>query len=758
MNYLKKCLCFAGLLATVLANPGLLSAANAEAPNNALNLYVALDGNDAWSGRLAKPNADKSDGPLASLDGARIKVRDQIKKGLDIPLTVLIRAGEYRLGQTVVFSHEDSGTSGSPITYRAYPNEKPVFTGGIPLKSWKKVDEKLPGVPAKARGRLLYCEIPKAFKGQWQITSLYDGLTLLPRSRSPELFSSKDQVIDKNNEQPKKMGFMGYDDEPVTFNRVFYFVGEDLKDWKQPQDIELYLSPRYGWMVNYLPLESIDFEAKTATVAIHPTYQFVGRKPYYVENAIEYLDEPGEWVFDSAKGRVYLWPASPIAAADIRAPFLQEFIRVDGVEDGARAKYIHFEGLTFQHGLRDTWQPDDIGIQHDWDMYDKGNAILRFRHAEHCSVKSCTFEASSGGGVRSDLYGQHLQIAGNLFHHLGGTGILLNGYGPGLKDENKFNVVHNNYLHHIGEIYKHSPGIFIAQSGHNKITHNTIHDLAYNGVVISGCRPDFLKRFKPLKNRREWIGTFRLEELQSRIKDHDVRDMKNDLSIIEPLFHARENLIAYNEIYRVMKELHDGNGIYFSGMGKNNRAEFNYIHDLGHTRGFIRLDDISAFTIIKNNVFVDGDYAFMMKGPSEVSNNFAINMSRLNFRTYKYSIDRLVYYNTNPEWAIHYVPKSAIRGGNPDVFVPEKNAYTTLETISNSLVYDVTPIPEFKVGDDLVPADMRGGATVGIRYADPMFDEAAMKQKIFRFKPGSPALKLGIQPIDLSNVGSTLAR
>ena len=87
-HYLKKCLCFAGLLATVLANPGLLSAANAEAPKNALNLYVALDGNDAWSGRLDKPNADKNDGPLASLDGARIKVRDQIKQGLDIPTLI----------------------------------------------------------------------------------------------------------------------------------------------------------------------------------------------------------------------------------------------------------------------------------------------------------------------------------------------------------------------------------------------------------------------------------------------------------------------------------------------------------------------------------------------------------------------------------------------------------------------------------------------------------------------------------------------
>ena len=46
---------------------------------------------------------------------------------------------------------------------------------------------------------------------------------------------------------------------------------------------------------------------------------------------------------------------------------------------------------------------------------------------------------------------------------------------------------------------------------------------------------------------------------------------------------------------------------------------------------------------------------------------------------------------------------------------------------------------------------------VAMLFADPLFDEEAMNKKIFRFKPGSPAEKLGIKSIDLSNVGSTLA-
>ena len=38
-------------------------------------LYVATDGNNAWSGARPEPNADGTDGPLASLAGARDALR-----------------------------------------------------------------------------------------------------------------------------------------------------------------------------------------------------------------------------------------------------------------------------------------------------------------------------------------------------------------------------------------------------------------------------------------------------------------------------------------------------------------------------------------------------------------------------------------------------------------------------------------------------------------------------------------------------------
>jgi hypothetical protein len=713
--------------------------------------YLAPNGNDSWSGLLAEANADQSDGPLASLDAARLTVREAKAKDASKPITVLIRGGEYALDSTVVFSLDDAGTKQAPVAYRAYDGEKPVFTGGKKLTAWKKVTDAPKGVSAAARGKLWYCDIPLELSGKWQITSLYDGTEMLKRSRSRECKASKKQVLDPFNTQPKKFRLQDVGVGPIVFSREFRYDGDDLKAWENLSDIELFLSPKRGWLVNLLPLATIDTATKTATYGIDSTYGISPGNTYYVENAIDYLDEPGEWAFNSREGRVYLWSKRPLAEADIRAPRLQEFIRIEGVEDNEPVRFLNFERLTFRHGLRDTWREGDRGLQHDWEMYDKGNAVLRFRHAEDCSVKRCTFEASSGTGVRLDLHCQRISVSDSIFAHLGGTGIVLSGYAPGTKDENKFNTITNNYIHHAGTIYTHSPGIFIAQSGHNLVSHNTIHDLSYNGIVVSGGRPKFMTLSSLLPHRREWVTSLRMDEIEAHVGEKITPHTQLTIDIMEPLFHARENRIADNEIYRVMQQLHDGNGIYFSGMGKNNVAERNYHHDITGCRGYIRLDDHPAHTRIVNNVGVRCSFMFVMKGPAEYSNNFAIdNVLITNKRWARTELDRNIFYTSKSGTA---KLKKKDKGSSKMTYI-----FDDFDRVSNCIVYSPKALAGAQLGHDLVPTERRGDADVGLLYADPMFDEEAMKQKIFRFKPGSPAEKLGIQPIDLSEVGSSLAK
>jgi len=103
--------------------------------------YVAPDGNDAWSGKLAQPKKSKKDGPFATLTRARDAIREikyQQKGTLNQAITVMVRRGTYFLSEPLIFSPIDSGTENFPITYQAYPNEKPMISGGKPITNWKK--------------------------------------------------------------------------------------------------------------------------------------------------------------------------------------------------------------------------------------------------------------------------------------------------------------------------------------------------------------------------------------------------------------------------------------------------------------------------------------------------------------------------------------------------------------------------------------------------------------------------------------------
>ena len=72
------------------------------APAAPLTFYVSPAGNDAWSGKLAAPNAARTDGPFATLAGARDGVRKTRPEGQTTgSATVQVRAGKYCLGHRV---------------------------------------------------------------------------------------------------------------------------------------------------------------------------------------------------------------------------------------------------------------------------------------------------------------------------------------------------------------------------------------------------------------------------------------------------------------------------------------------------------------------------------------------------------------------------------------------------------------------------------------------------------------------------------
>jgi parallel beta-helix repeat protein len=154
---------------TLLLMAGVCLTAAAEQTNRRpATFYVATNGNDQWSGRLATPTPDRTDGPFASVGRAREALR-RAPGGC-----AQIRAGVYYLSEPLTFGPDDSGTPQSPTSLVAYPGEKPELVGARPITGWQR-----------GADRTLSVELADVRAGKWYFRQLFvDGQRQI-RARYP---------------------------------------------------------------------------------------------------------------------------------------------------------------------------------------------------------------------------------------------------------------------------------------------------------------------------------------------------------------------------------------------------------------------------------------------------------------------------------------------------------------------------------------------------------------------------------------------
>jgi len=668
------------------------------------------------------------DGEIDSLKAARDAVRVMRASGERGDIDVVIHDGTYRLDETLILGLEDSAPTGAVTRFRAAEGARPVISGGRVIEGWQRSE--LQG------GNIWMAKVPWA-KGDAFFHCLYDGSTLLRRAQSEKVSVSVDA---------SRRMYAGAVKDRIEFS----YTGDVLKKWKNLEDLEMFGQPTRRWLVNYLGIATVDPKAQTAKLTVPATYNLFGN--FVVENCIDHLDTPGEWALDSQQGILYYWPESGAPGAQIIAPALNELIRVEGVNDASLAgtkdqpvEGIVFEGLSFAHADRQKWLPEDKGIQHDWNLWDKANGLVRFRGARNCTIRDCIFSDSGSDGVRLDLFCQEISIEDCTFKDLGGTGILLCGYGPGKKDVNKNNRIHNNEITRVGRLFLHSPGVFVWQSGHNHISHNHIYDQAYTGLVISGVRRRF---FAPLfekmgeenpytrwsfpEGTREHLPTIRWDEI--------TLSSVEDWSAYEPYMHARGNVIEFNEVHDCLKLLHDGNCIYLSANGDDNIVRYNVTYN--HPQGaMIRTDDDSHGATVSHNLLFGtmGDSGIAIKGLNTAQHNVYVNCQKLtggagNTVDPSAELSRNVFYYTSDAG-----PKTFHRGlGRVGAGLDYNLYYHEMGGAQKTLEGQ-------RAESRTKKADVHSQA------GDPLFVDFAHGD--FSFREGSPALELDIEALTLETVG-----
>ena len=537
-----------------------------------------------------------------------------------------------------------------------------------------------------------------------------------------------------------------------------------LKNWSNPDDIEILVLPTYGWLMNILPLESIDEQtrvAKTAVPGTHPLgkLKWWGEKNMWVENTLDVLDKPGEWVLNSVAGGVYYWPKSNEPGNDIVAPKLTEMIRVEGNIDyqgpvDEPVKNIMFQGLTFTHGKRYQWKKDHAGwgLQHDWEMFDEPTAIVRLRGAEGCIIEDCRFISSSETAIRLDLHCQKNRIANNLIKNIGGVGILLAGYGPGTKNVNRQNEIVQNHICNVGRLYWHSSAIFIWQSGENRIANNLIHNTPYSGIVVSGR----------IVWDRTGLGqcskTIRWNEIDESLKAKPDQPSWRER---EPFLHGRNNIIERNDIHHVMEVMRDGNCIYISGTGAGNIVRENYCHDnlSAHMGASIRCDDDQNETTVDRNIIYHNggnSNGIAIKGTNYIRNNIIADLlnvgGNIGLAGHRglISLENIGVEGSIIEQNILYSTRAGQRVYFENLTNQGYGAGARLQDCKADYnVYYSTVDPNW--GDNHLKVSRRHGNDVHSVSVDPMFTNLAEGR--FDLDPNSPAIRLGFEQIDVAKIG-----
>lgn len=510
----------------------------ARADNGPTVLYVSPGGNDAWSGRLEAPNPGRSDGPLATVGAARDRIRaiNSRPGGLQAPVTVLLRGGAHRQTETLRLTPADSGTATCPITYAAYPGERPVISGGAVLGAWQRDDgaRKSPAGP----GKLWWASVPKLADGAaWRFNQLFVDGHRRTRARIPAKgqFLRTDGPISKNH------------------RNGFFFHPGDLRPWTALE--EAIVVVYHSWETSIHHIRALD--AETNMVALRepapwPMGRWERQQRYYVENVFEGLDEPGEWYLDPAGARVYYYPlpGEDMSRAEVVAPVVTStLVAIEGEPaKGSYVEHLRFKGISFQHtnsqlrrlrnpGQGEVYQP---GLIHA--------AGLRHAAFEDCEIARAGAHAAwmADGCSDTRLVRCHL-------HSLAGGGVYIGGgWGVHEAAPTERITVHNCFIHDGSYLFHGAHGVWIGKSSHNTVTHNEISNFDYSGISCG-----WSWGFQPSTANHNALDNNSIHHLGNG-------DGLGDMGAIYTLGVSPGTTVRHNHIHDVYNYAHvsHGSGIY----------------------------------------------------------------------------------------------------------------------------------------------------------------------------------------------------
>ena len=338
------------------------------APDASNCLFVSPIGNDANPGTESQP--------LQSFHAAQRAVTN-LKKSTQGSIAVFFRAGTYYLPETVILGPYDSGESGAPVVYSAYPGERATLSGGTRISpAWTPY-----------RDGIMQTPVP-------------------PDTDADQLFvNGQRQILARYpNYDPHAKYLNGWAEDAISPERA--------KRWANPRGGYIHALHEYLW-------GSLHYEitGKDATGGVTYEGGWQSNRPArmhqqyrYVENIFEELDAPGEWFLDKKKHILYFYPLPglDLEKAVIEVSRLKNLLESRGTAESP-VRWIELRNFTFRHTLRTFMETKEPILRSDWRIY-RGGAIYVTGTEDFC-VANCTFDQLGGNCIFVSNYNRRFSAS-----------------------------------------------------------------------------------------------------------------------------------------------------------------------------------------------------------------------------------------------------------------------------------------------------------------------------------------------------------
>lgn len=524
-------------------------------------------------------------------------------------INIILEAGTHYLYEHLFIRPEDSGTSDSPTIIRGADNAKVIISGGQPITNWRK-----------HKGNIWVADVPLYNGRPLDFRQLWVNGRKAIRARDVSDFEKMYRIINNDPE-----------------NEILWVPAPAIKKILKSPYPEMVLHEM--WCIANLRIKSIEVHGDSAAIRFHnpesriqfehpwprPMVTNNGRNSaFYLTNAYELMDEPGEWYHDIDSRKVYYYSrqGEDMKQAEVIAPAIETLVRVEGTLDRP-VKNIRFENITFSHTtwmrpslmghvplqagmyLTDGYRIDPQMIR-NYDNHKLDNqgflgrpaAAVQVFAANNISFQGCIFEHLGHSGL-DYVYGAHGgKVEGCIFRDIVGNGLVAGNFSPPAHETHfpydpadRRELCTHQYIANnlFTDVTNEDWGCVAVCAGYVSditIEHNEINEVSYSGISLGWG----------------WTQT--------------VNCMRN-------------NRVHANHIHHYGKHMYDTAGIYtLSSQPKSYITENcihsiyspGYAHDPNHWF-YLYTDEGSSFITVKDNWTEGEKYLQNANGPGNVWEN-----------------------------------------------------------------------------------------------------------------------------------------